>query len=303
MGRLIFHRNVLLPLAIILGFLYPGPSSRLIPFVIPILAVAMVMASVHIPNSIFEDIKRLLNGAWVGLVMTYGVLGVFLTLAGFWGPFPEKVGAGLVLIGISPPAVAVMPFTAALKGDLSFTLAGMVVSYLGALLIIPLALFVILGSGNYNVASLISILFWVVIVPIALSRLILFLRWEERIKSIDGPVTNASFFLVLYAIVGMNRGAFLAESAFLLPLMAVAFFSTFLMGEIVNLAGKVLKVGGGKRISAVLMATLKNQGVAGGLALTLFDHEAALPSAIYAVFMMLSFLWFSFRLKDAKESS
>jgi len=303
MLRLIFHRNLLLPLAIALGFVYPRFAVYLAPLILPVLALAMAISAVHIPNEVLKDIKRLILPALAGLGMTYGVLGSILILSACWGPFPEKISLGLILIGVAPPAVAVMPFTAAMKGDLPFTLAGVVVAYLGALLIIPGALFILMGDAFYDFGRLVAILAWVVLAPIGVSRLIIFLKGADYVKAVDGPLTNLSFFLVLYAIVGLNRDAFFTETSVLVPLVVLAFFSTFVLGETVNLLGKWWGIRPPRRMSLLLMATLKNQGVAGGIALSLFESEAALPSAIYAVFMMLSFVWFSLRFKVGESKT
>ena len=48
-------------------------------------------------------------------------------------------------------------------------------------------------------------------------------------------------------------------------------------------------------ISLVLQGTLKNQGIAGGLAIALFEKEAALPSAIYSISMILYIMWLGWR--------
>jgi len=48
-------------------------------------------------------------------------------------------------------------------------------------------------------------------------------------------------------------------------------------------------------ISLVLLGTLKNYGIAGGIALALFSREAAMPSTISAVVMILYIVWLEYR--------
>jgi BASS family bile acid:Na+ symporter len=45
----------------------------------------------------------------------------------------------------------------------------------------------------------------------------------------------------------------------------------------------------------VLLGTLKNYGIAGGIALTLFSKEAAMPSTVSAVIMILFIIWLEYR--------
>jgi hypothetical protein len=42
------------------------------------------------------------------------------------------------------------------------------------------------------------------------------------------------------------------------------------------------------------MGTLKNQGIAGGLAIALFEKDAALPSAVYSIFIIYV-MWLDWR--------
>jgi len=52
-----------------------------------------------------------------------------------------------------------------------------------------------------------------------------------------------------------------------------------------------LNVDKGNIVSLVLQGTLKNQGISGGLAIALFAKEAAVPSAIYSIFMIFYIIW------------
>ncbi|MDP3097247.1 MAG: hypothetical protein Q8M86_04815, partial [Syntrophales bacterium] len=49
------------------------------------------------------------------------------------------------------------------------------------------------------------------------------------------------------------------------------------------------------RTSLVLLGTLKNQGMAGGIALTMFSQEAALPAAVSTIVMIVYIIWLDFR--------
>lgn len=45
----------------------------------------------------------------------------------------------------------------------------------------------------------------------------------------------------------------------------------------------------------MLLDTMKNQGIAGGLALSLFSRESALPAAVFKIIMFLFFIWMDIR--------
>ncbi len=47
----------------------------------------------------------------------------------------------------------------------------------------------------------------------------------------------------------------------------------------------------------MLLGTLKNYGLAGGLALSFFDTKTALPSTVSVVFMIIYIIWLEFQKK------
>jgi BASS family bile acid:Na+ symporter len=61
--------------------------------------------------------------------------------------------------------------------------------------------------------------------------------------------------------------------------------------------GVLFKVDKKNIISLVLQGTLKNQGISGGLAIALFAKEAAVPSAVYSISMILYIMWLDWRRK------
>ena len=81
----------------------------------------------------------------------------------------------------------------------------------------------------------------------------------------------------------------------ILPVACVVLAATFILGFVIEKTGALLKRDKKEMVSFVLLGTLKNQGIAGGLAIALFENEAALPSAVYSVFMILYFIWLDVR--------
>jgi BASS family bile acid:Na+ symporter len=47
--------------------------------------------------------------------------------------------------------------------------------------------------------------------------------------------------------------------------------------------------------SLVLLGTLKNYGIAGGLALALFSKKTAIPATVSSVFMIVYIIWLDFQ--------
>ncbi|MEW6053779.1 MAG: hypothetical protein AB1552_08335 [Nitrospirota bacterium] len=115
------------------------------------------------------------------------------------------------------------------------------------------------------------------------------------IEPIKGDITNWSFFLVSYTIVGLNQQVFLTQTLSLLPVAMISIVSTFLLGWLIEAVSKISHLEKKKTISIVLLGTLKNYGLAGGLALSFFDTKTALPSTVSVVFMIVYIIWLEFK--------
>jgi BASS family bile acid:Na+ symporter len=119
--------------------------------------------------------------------------------------------------------------------------------------------------------------------------------WAARLERVKGAITNWSFFLVVYTIIGLNKSFLLEQPLSLLPLAAVALATTFGLGAVIEHAGRLMAVDRDRLASLVLLGTLKNTGLAGGLALALFDRRTSLPAVVSTLFMIVYLIWLSSR--------
>jgi hypothetical protein len=83
----------------------------------------------------------------------------------------------------------------------------------------------------------------------------------------------------------------------LLPVVAIALASTFLLGWGIGKAGALLHLPEKVLTRLVLLGTLKNDGRAGGLTLALFSKKTFVPAMVSAVFMIVYILWLELKLK------
>ena len=264
----------------------------------PALAIVMTLATINVPNHYFLQPRAILKPSLIGIVMTYFILaGVILLLSALLVQ-ERQLWIGFVLIAAVPPAVAVIPFTAILNGNVPYTLSGTVASYLAALIIMPLMFWIFIGTAVSDPSKLAGIIVMLIVLPLILSRIILYFKWQDRLTPVRGLLTDWGFFIVLYSMIGVNRDLIFSRPMALLPLAGTVFCATFVLGWIIQKSGEILKIEKSNLISLVLQGTLKNQGIAGGLAIALFEKETALPSAVYSVFMILYVMWLDWRKKN-----
>jgi BASS family bile acid:Na+ symporter len=292
---LLHNRNAIFLLALAAGLAFPVVTPVTRHLVLPALALAMALATMEIGNDLFRKPRALIFPASLGIIMSYIILGnIIIVLAAFMIS-DETIWTGFILLAAVPPAVAVIPFSGFLKGNGPLSLVGTVGAYLGGLAIMPIIAFGLLSSAAFDPLQLFMVTLELIVLPLCISRILIREGWRERIAPYRGTVTNWSFFVVLYTLVGLNRNMILGQTSTLLPIAAISIFTTFILGFLIDWIGSRFHLPRETRTSLVLLGTLKNQGMAGGLALTMFSQEAALPAAVSTVVMIVYIIWLDFR--------
>jgi BASS family bile acid:Na+ symporter len=198
---------------------------------------------------------------------------------------------GFVLIAAVPPGVAVIPFTYFLNGNRFFSLVGTMGAYLGALIITPLFALGFLGTTFITPVGLFLIMGELILLPFVVAQVLVRTGASKRIDPFKGTITNWSFFVVTYTIVGLNRQVFLDQPLSLLPVGLIALASTFLLGWAIERIGKSFRLDPTTVTSLVLLGTIKNYGLAGGLSLALFSRQTAVPATVSTMFMTVYIIW------------
>jgi BASS family bile acid:Na+ symporter len=295
MIRFLNNRNFIFLLAIGFGLALPQPAVWTKLMMMPALALVMTLATINVSNDYFLKPRAIVIPSLFGVLMTYVILGGVILAAAALLVNDQNLWIGFVLIAAVPPAVAVIPFTAILEGNVSYALSGTVASYLAALAIMPLMFWIFIGTGFADPYKLIRIMLLLIVLPLVLSRIILYFNWQDRIAPVRGLLTDWGFFIVLYSMIGVNRNLIFSQPLLIVPIAMVVLAATFILGFVIEKVGVLAKVDKKNMISLVLLGTLKNQGIAGGLAIALFEKEAALPSAVYSIFMILYIMWLDLR--------
>jgi bile acid:Na+ symporter, BASS family len=295
MISLLRNRNFILVLALTLGLLWGRGAQWTEPLTLPVLVLVMTLATMGVPGSAFRSFRSFVWQALAGIAMNYFLQGTFLIALSELLIRDETVRVGFVLLAAVPPAVAVVPFSIFLNGDDTLSLIGMIGAYLGALIFAPLIVVGYLGSAHFDLFKLMVIMVELIFVPMVAARILVKIGMESRIDRYKGTMTNWSFGVLCYTIVGLNREVILRQPIFLLPVVFIAVASTFLLGWGIEAAGRVFHVPREKVVSLVLLGTLKNYGLAAGLALALFSKESALPATVSAVFMIVYVIWLEFK--------
>ena len=293
--RFLRNRNVIFLIALAASLLAPQAAPLTRHVVLPALALAMALSTMEIDSNVFRRLRSLLFPTLLGIIMSYVILGNIIIGISALMIHDEMIWTGFVLLASVPPAIAVIPFSGFLRGNGPLSLIGTAGAYLGALVIMPLIAFGLLGSTELDPYKLLMIILELIVLPLAVSRWLIQKGIKERIDPYRGTITNWSFFVVIYTLIALNRNIILGQTMLLLPIASIAIITMFILGFLIDWVLSLFHIPKETRTSLVLLGTLKNQGLAGGLALTLFSQEAALPSAISTMVMIVYVIWLDFK--------
>ena len=300
---LLRNNSFILLLALVVGIAFGDGASYTRPSITPLLAFIMTLSLVGVSSSVFSGGRRLVKPALTALLLNYVLLGGLLVLLAFVLLDDPELRAGFVLMAAVPPAVAVIPFTYKLGGDVSFTLVGSVAGHLAAFVMMPLLTVGLLGSSLVEPRQLVVALLQLVAVPFLISRLVRMsgriVKWLDKYR---GLLLNWGFFVVVYTIIGLNSSAFLQFNSAIIPVAVIGFCSTFVIAHAVFWGSKLASPTREMRVSFAVMGAWKNYGLAGAIALLYFGEVAALPAAITTAFAILNFIVLNttIAVRDAK---
>lgn len=292
--RYLKNRNLLLLTAFLLGLFFGEFASSFKELILPALVLIMSLSTTHITLKELVQIKKYLRDIFIITLIHYVFLSGLILLANhFWVKDPD-LRVGYIVMAAIPSAVAIIPFTYLLQGEMAVSLIGSAWIYLFALIAAPFIYLRFLNVAKIEPFGLLLTLLQLILIPFFLSRLLLKWRRFARFQNNAGLLINLSFALILYTVIGINRKVFFGHPDLLLLISAIAILRTFVSGHFIDLLSRLLKVDQKRRVSYVLFCSYKNLGLAASISLLLFNERAAIPAAITTLFEFLFLIWFTY---------
>ena len=292
------YSNLLFIAAIVLGFYLPQAAPVAAFLLLPALMITLTVTLLRIPGGFFNKPKTLLSGALWGNLMNYLVLGNLIILGSIFFIRDEKFWTGLVLLAAVPPAVVILPLSEKMRADKMLTLAGFTGTYLGALILIPLIGIAFLKYIPIHFDKLIILAVTLIVLPLGLSRIAVDRNWDIVIERHEGIIVDGCFFVVFYALVANNTNVIRQWPLEITFVSVIAVTSVFLVSITLAMINRFYKVSHSTISSLLLFGTMKNYGLAGGIALYIFNPDAAVPALIFSMVMFLNALWLKFRARN-----
>jgi BASS family bile acid:Na+ symporter len=280
--------------AFLLGLSLGGYASLLKGYILPALVFIMTLSTTQITLSELAHFKNYFRDILTVFAINYIFLSGLILLTNYLLIRDPDLYVGFVVMAAIPPAVAVLPFTYLLKGEMMVSLIGAASLYLLALGVAPFISLQFLDVGEIDPLKLFSVLIQLILIPFIASRLLLKWKFFHRVKANMNIFMNLGFFIVIYIVIGINRSTFLSHFEILLLVSSIAFLRTFVSGHLVDLFSRLTGIDRQRRMSYVLFGSFKNLGVAASIAILLFNERAAIPSAVTIPFELIFFVWFNY---------
>jgi BASS family bile acid:Na+ symporter len=236
------------------------------------------------------EFRRLL----IALAMTYGVLSGLILVFALLSSDPG-IHDGWVLMASVPPAIAVVPITAYLKGDTRRTVISLALLYLIGLVLVPV-ITLAFAHRTVPLGDLILQTILLIGLPMLASRP---LGRLPTVVAVRTSAVSISFFFLVIAIAGSTRGPLLGRPELLFTLGLFSVARTFGIGLLVLLLGRMLQWGREDQVFLTAFASFKNLGLTVVLAFAVFGSIATLPSIVSLVceILWLATLPFLFRAR------
>jgi len=218
----------------------------------------------------------------VAFGMSYLVLSGLILAFAVLSP-DSQIRSGWVLMAAVPPAIAVVPITSILRGDTRRAVIALALLYLLGLGLVP-AITLVFTNQAAPFGELVLQTVLLIGVPLAASR---FLRRFPRVVNFRGSGVSISFFFLVVATAGSTRGPLLAHPELIASLALFSFGRTFLLGGVVFLLARALRLPWAKRVAVTTFSSFKNLGLTVVLAFAVFGSVATLPSIVSLVFEIL----------------
>jgi len=297
LSQIVLNRNFILVLAVLLGMLKGEFAIYIKDYTFYILAVVMTFSMTGIGTRSLFPLQRNIAPMLLGTFLNYFVFGAVIISAAYLLMPSEQLFYGFVVIASTPPGVAVIPFSNILGGDVKYSIVGVLGAFISSVFLAPaiVGYFAQVEGEGINSFQLFLNMIKLVVLPLLVSRLLLWKKIEPTVVKLRGNIVDWGFAFIIFTAVGMNRQVFFSNFEVLLLTSLVLFIGTFGLGSLYEIFVRKAGIPEDVGMTQNLLLTIKSSGFAVVTSLSLFSTEAAVPSAVMAVFVLIYLLYLSFR--------
>jgi BASS family bile acid:Na+ symporter len=276
------------PLAAAAGFLLAGPLAGWGGAIVPLLTVIMLCMGLTLKPRDFVAVGGYRLAFLAGLLLQFTVMPLMALLIATLFRLGPDLTVGLVLVGSVAGGTASNVMTFIARGNVALSVAMTATSTLAGVVMTPLLLSLLVGTTvDVPAADMLASLFRIVLLPVLIGVTINSLTPQvvRKLAPALAPLAVLAILTIIAIVVALNADR-LREVA-----LAVV-FATLLH----NVSGLLLGYGAAKLLrfepaicrTIALEVGMQNSGLATALALKFFTPVAALPGAIFSVWLNIT---------------
>ncbi len=272
----------------IVAYFYPVYFADLRTLIVPTLGIIMFGMGVTLTTDDFKRVFLRPKDVGVGVVTQYTVMPfIGFVLAKIFGLDP-LLAVGVVLVGLCPGGTSSNVMTYLARGDVAFSVTMTSVSTILSPIMLPFLMYTYAGEWiNVPILKLFISTVQIILLPVGLGVLLRILI-KDNIKYVLPvlPSVSAAAIIFIVAVIVAANSASIASVGLLVAVIAIIHNTFgFLIGyRVARFFG--MNVNRARAVSIEI--GMQNSGLAVALANTYFGALAALPGAIFSVWMNIS---------------
>lgn len=298
--NILLNRNAILVLAVIAGLIFGDFAPLIKDYNIYILGITMTFSMTGLNLLLLNNPKKIGKTLMMGFILNYLVFGAVLLPIAWWLMPSKELFYGFVVIVAAPPGVAIIPFSYILKGKVDYAIIALTGAFAASIVVAPLLVGILAQNEGIKPYDLFITMVQLVLIPLLLAQILRIKAIFPLVQKIRGKVVDWGFALLIFVAVGVNRDAFFTNPKVLLPVVITIVIGTFGLGFVYSRVAKRLKISSELTITQQMLSTIKSSGFSVFTALTLFGKEAAIPSAILAVVVLMYLIFLSLKTSSSK---
>jgi len=299
--NIVRNRNFVLVLAVVIGLLFGDYATLIKDYTIYVLAIVMTFSMTNIRTSSLYPPNTLVKPMLMGALLNYFIYAIIMIGLAHFLIDDQIIFYGFVVIATTPPGVAIIPFSHILRGDVEYSIKGVLGAFICTVFVTPFIIGWITGNDSIKSLDLFILMLKTIVIPLLISRVLLLPNIVGLISKVRGKIVDWGFALLIFIAIGLNRQVFFSEPEILFRIAIILVIMHFVLGIAYEKIALIFSKNLIKTTSQNLLLTIKSSGFAVVTALTLFGQKAAIPTAGLAIFVLLYLLFLSFRQgnKDA----
>ncbi|WP_019529569.1 bile acid:sodium symporter family protein [Dasania marina] len=276
------------PLAALAGFLAPETLAGLKATIIPLLTLVMLCMGMTLRPADFIAIKQYRYALIAGLLLQFSVMPLLALACAKIFLLDQDLSLGLLLVGSVAGGTASNVMTYLAKGHVALSVSMTAFSTLLSVVLTPLLLTLLTGSHiDIPALDILLSLVKIILMPIALGVALNYF-FHSAIKTIEpalAPIAVLTILLIISIVVALNQ-----PHLYTLSLGIV--FATLLHNVVGLTLGYIgaYSLGFNSKIcrTIAIEVGMQNSGLATALALKFFSQAAALPGALFSIWINMT---------------